>query len=79
MKLHKEGYVIMGGTALLLLLINWAVRYFIPELVWLHWLVLIASIIFFFLIVQFFPGSHAGGYCRRRPRGGALRRQGGGD
>jgi len=54
MKLHKEGYVIMGGTALLLLLINWAVRYFIPELVWLHWLLLVASIVFFFLIVQFF-------------------------
>lgn len=44
----------MGGTALLLLLINWAVRYFIPELVWLHWLLLIASVVFFFLIVQFF-------------------------
>ncbi len=54
MKLHKEGYVIMGGTALLLLMINWAVRYFIPELVWLHWLLLIASVVFFFLIVQFF-------------------------
>lgn len=54
MKLHKEGYVIMGGTALLLLLINWAVRYFIPELVWLHWLLLVASVVFFFLIVQFF-------------------------
>lgn len=54
MKLHKEGYVIMGGTALLLLLINWAVRYYIPELVWLHWLLLVASVIFFFLIVQFF-------------------------
>lgn len=44
----------MGGTALLLFLINWAVRYFIPELVWLHWLLLIASVVFFFLIVQFF-------------------------
>ena len=54
MKLHKEGYVIMGGTALLLLLINWAVRHFIPELVWLHWLLLAVSIVFFFLIVQFF-------------------------
>ncbi|GHB55575.1 phosphatidylserine decarboxylase family protein [Persicitalea jodogahamensis] len=54
MKLHKEGYVIMGGTALLLLLINWGVRYFIPELVWLHWLLLVASVVFFFLIVQFF-------------------------
>jgi len=54
MKLHKEGYVIMGGTALLLLLTNWAVRYFIPELVWLHWLLLVASVVFFFLIVQFF-------------------------
>ena len=54
MKLHKEGYFIMGGAALLLLLINWAVRYFIPELIWLHWLLLIASVIFFLLIVQFF-------------------------
>ena len=54
MKLHKEGYLIMGGTALLLLLINWGVRHFVPELVWLHWLLLIASVVFFFLIVQFF-------------------------
>ncbi len=54
MNLHKEGYSIMAGTAALLLVINWAVRYFVPELEWLHWLILIASVIFFVLIVQFF-------------------------
>ncbi len=54
MNFHKEGYTIMAGTAALLLLINWAIRYFIPELIWLHWVLLLASIIFFILIVQFF-------------------------
>ncbi|MPR33897.1 phosphatidylserine decarboxylase family protein [Salmonirosea aquatica] len=54
MNLHKEGYAIMAGTALLLLLINWAIRYFLPEMVGFHGLVLIASIVFFILIVQFF-------------------------
>lgn len=44
----------MAGTAALLLLINWAVRYFIPELAWLHWLLLLGSVVFFILIVQFF-------------------------
>lgn len=54
MNLHKEGYTIMGGTALLLLLINWAVWSFVPNMEWLNTLILIASMVFFLLIVQFF-------------------------
>lgn len=54
MTLHKEGYTIMGGTALLLVLINVLLRTFTPGLEWLHLLILIVSVVFFFLIVQFF-------------------------
>lgn len=54
MGLHKEGYKIIGVTALLLLLINLGIEYLTPQLSWLHTTLLIASGIFFFLIVQFF-------------------------
>lgn len=54
MNLHKEGYTIMGGTALLLLLINWAIWNFMPGMEWLSTLILIVSVMFFLLIVQFF-------------------------
>ncbi|HEV7349108.1 phosphatidylserine decarboxylase family protein [Telluribacter sp.] len=54
MTIHKEGYTIIGGTALLLLLVNWGVRSFTPGLTWLHLLLIILSIAVFLLIVQFF-------------------------
>ncbi|GAB3181159.1 phosphatidylserine decarboxylase family protein [Telluribacter humicola] len=54
MTIHKEGYTIIGGTALLLLLVNWGVRAFTPGVDWLHLLLLILSIVFLLLIVQFF-------------------------
>lgn len=44
----------MGVTALILFLINWATWYLLPEMEGLHLVVLILSVIFFFLIVQFF-------------------------
>jgi phosphatidylserine decarboxylase len=54
MTIHKEGYTIIGGTVLALLLINWGVRSLAPDLFWLHGLSLIVSVVFFVLIVQFF-------------------------
>lgn len=44
----------MGGAALLLLVINWAIWHFWPAMEWLNMLILIASLVFFLLIVQFF-------------------------
>lgn len=54
MTIHKEGYTIIGGTVLALLLINWGVRSLAPDVFWLHGLLLIVSVVFFVLIVQFF-------------------------
>jgi phosphatidylserine decarboxylase len=54
MKLHKEGYTIMLVTAIVLLLINIGVYYFLPECFWTQKLVTIASVVLFFLVVQFF-------------------------
>lgn len=54
MTIHKEGYTIIGGTILALLLINWGVRSFAPDIFWLHGLLLTVSVVFFVLIVQFF-------------------------
>ena len=50
--IHKEGYRIIFTTILILLGLNYAIAYFSIE--WLNTVTLIASIIFFFLILQFF-------------------------
>tara|TARA_B100001057_G_scaffold442497_1_gene477923 strand:- start:1442 stop:2092 length:651 start_codon:yes stop_codon:yes gene_type:complete len=50
--IHKEGYRIILITIVMLLGLNYAVSYFSIE--WLNNVVLIASIFFFFLILQFF-------------------------
>jgi phosphatidylserine decarboxylase len=54
MTIHKEGFVSIGLAALFVLLTNGLIRYFFPEISWLTTAWLIASIIFFFIIVQFF-------------------------
>lgn len=54
MKLHKEGYTIMLVTAIVLLLINIGVYYFLSECYWTQKLVTITSVVLFFLVVQFF-------------------------
>jgi phosphatidylserine decarboxylase len=54
MKLHREGYVIMLVTAIVLVLINLGVNYLLPEGYWIPRLVLIGSVVVFFLVVQFF-------------------------
>ena len=50
--IHKEGYRIIFTTIVILLGLNYAITYFSIE--WLNTVTLIASIIFFFLILQFF-------------------------
>ncbi|WP_353722915.1 phosphatidylserine decarboxylase family protein [Dyadobacter sp. 676] len=54
MKLHREGYTIMAVTAIVLIIINLGINYLLPDGYWIPRLVLIASIIIFFLVVQFF-------------------------
>lgn len=54
MTIHKEGFVSIGLAALFVLLTNGLIRYFFPEISWLTTAWLVASLIFFFIIVQFF-------------------------
>jgi phosphatidylserine decarboxylase len=54
MTIHKEGYGLILATAAISLITNVLVRRFLPETAWLHVTVLITSLIFFFIILQFF-------------------------
>ena len=54
MKLHREGYTIMAVTAIVLIMINLGINYLLPDGYWIPRLVLTASIVIFFLVVQFF-------------------------
>ncbi|MDQ6478717.1 phosphatidylserine decarboxylase family protein [Dyadobacter sp. LHD-138] len=54
MKLHKEGYTIMAVAAVILILINAGISYLLPDGYWVPRIALIASVVIFFLIVQFF-------------------------
>jgi phosphatidylserine decarboxylase len=54
MKLHKEGYTIMAIAAVILILINAGINYLLPDGYWIPRITLVASVIIFFLIVQFF-------------------------
>ncbi|MGG7665992.1 phosphatidylserine decarboxylase family protein [Dyadobacter sp. BHUBP1] len=54
MKLHREGYTIMAVTAIVLIMINLGINYLLPDGYWIPRLTLIASIVIFFLVVQFF-------------------------
>ncbi len=54
MTIHKEGYSLILSTAAMSLIANVIVLYFLPETKWLHVVVLVTSLIFFFIILQFF-------------------------
>lgn len=54
MTIHKEGFVSIGLATLFVLLTNGLIRYFFPETAWLTTTWLVVSLIFFFIIVQFF-------------------------
>jgi len=50
---HKEGYKIMTITAIILIAIN-MVTYSLIDVYWIKFVILVVSILFFFLIIQFF-------------------------
>jgi phosphatidylserine decarboxylase len=54
MTIHKEGTATISITIVSLLIINGLVRYFLPELNVLHTILLGISVVFFFIILQFF-------------------------
>jgi phosphatidylserine decarboxylase len=54
MNIHKEGHKFLIISFLLLLIINLAVFYFLPDYLWIKNLVLIGSAILYILFLQFF-------------------------
>jgi len=54
MTIHKEGFVSIGLAALFVLITNGLIRYFAEGMKWLTTSWLVASIVFFLIIVQFF-------------------------
>ncbi len=54
MKLHREGYTIMTVAAIVLVLINLGIQFLLPDGYWIPRMVLAASVVIFFLVVQFF-------------------------
>ncbi len=52
--LHREGKATIFLTLLFLLVINFPVHYFLPEITWLHNVLLALSIVFLVIILQFF-------------------------
>ena len=54
MTIHKEGYSLLTITIISLIILNALVRFFLPDTQWLHTFLLVASLIFFFIILQFF-------------------------
>jgi phosphatidylserine decarboxylase len=54
MTIHKEGYASLGITIAFLLILNFLVRFFLPEHVTIHNVALIISIVLFLIVLQFF-------------------------
>lgn len=54
MTIHKEGYTIIGVTILILAILNAAVFYFFPHMIAVLSIVAVVSLVFFYLILQFF-------------------------
>jgi phosphatidylserine decarboxylase len=52
--LHREGKATIFLTLLFLLGINFPVHYFLPEIIWLHNVLMALSIVFLVIILQFF-------------------------
>ena len=50
--IHKEGYIIILNTIIILSVLNYAITFF--DIEWLNTITLIGSIIFFLIILQFF-------------------------
>ena len=55
MTIHREGYRIIGVSALILAVVNMFCFYFFAEsLIWIAYILLLISLVFFFFIVYFF-------------------------
>lgn len=58
MTLHREGYGLIIGSAVVLILLNLLLRGLVPELAWLHTVLAAVSLFLFVIIVQFFRKPH---------------------
>lgn len=54
MTIHREGHIILFVLLIVLFLLNLGIYYFFPGNVWVHNSTLLASVIFYVLILQFF-------------------------
>ena len=54
MTIHKEGRVLLFVLLILLFALNWAILYYFPESAWVQNSVILVSILFYLLILQFF-------------------------
>jgi phosphatidylserine decarboxylase precursor-related protein len=54
MTIHKEGYTSIAIVALLILVANALVHYFLPDNVWIAWFTYVLSFLLFVTILQFF-------------------------
>jgi phosphatidylserine decarboxylase len=54
MIIHREGRVLLFVLLVILFALNWAMSYFLPEATTLQNIVIVASIFFYLLILQFF-------------------------
>ena len=54
MTIHKEGRVLLFVLLIVLFGMNWAVAYFFPGHTLIHNILLVASIVFYLIILQFF-------------------------
>jgi phosphatidylserine decarboxylase len=54
MTIHKEGRLLLFVLLVVLFALNWAVLYYVPESGWVQNSVILASVVFYLLILQFF-------------------------
>lgn len=54
MTIHKEGRLLLFVLLIILFCLNWAILYYFPQSLWVQNSVILASVIFYLLILQFF-------------------------
>lgn len=54
MTIHKEGRLLLFVLLIILFALNWVILYYFPESAWVQNSVILASVIFYLLILQFF-------------------------
>lgn len=58
MTIHKEGYTSLAICILFIFVLNTLVQFFLPEMIWLRWMVYGISFLLFITILQFFRSPH---------------------